>query len=261
MWQTVADDLRRRIADGEWPPGRALPPPQELRRRYAAEGPGALRQALAVLVAEGLIAVHPGQGPYVRSPRRRIRRECGSHQWEKDRARASDEIRRGTGATERQTGLAVTDLVFSIDYAERRASGELAAAFGVAPGTPLVERVYRTRCATEPVPMSLVRSYLVREHVAANPDLLSPACEPWPGGTQAQLLTVGIELDRVVERVTGARPPTREEAALLGMGPGMAVLLLRKTCVDTAGRVVEVADVTLPGDRAEFVCTTRLARW
>ncbi len=41
------------------------------------------------------------------------------------------------------------------------------------------------------------RSWLVYDLVASNPDLLDPSNEPWPGGTQHQLSTVGIELARI----------------------------------------------------------------
>ncbi|MFH8794232.1 UTRA domain-containing protein [Streptomyces sp. NPDC017941] len=182
------------------------------------------------------------------------------HQWEKDRARASREERADTGATEHDTGLETEDLVFHASYRETKADEDLAAAFGVDEGTALVERSYRTRYAAETTPLTLVTSYLVRDVVAANPDLLDDANEPWPGGTQNQLHTLGIEVDRFEEHVT-ARPPTPAEASELGLPPGMPVLVLRKLAYDTADRVVELSDIKLPGDRMELVFTTRLDRW
>lgn len=79
-------------------------------------------------------------------------------------------------------------------------------------------------------------------------------------GSQSQLHSVGIELDRVEERVT-ARPPTPEEAAELELPPGTSVLALRKTSIDLDDRVVDVSDVVLPGDRTELLFTTPLERW
>jgi GntR family transcriptional regulator len=67
-------------------------------------------------------------------------------------------------------------------------------------------------------------------------------------------------VDRVRERIT-ARPPTVEETDLLGVAKGVSLLILRKTAFDTGGRVVEVSDVTMPGDRTELVFTTQLTRW
>ncbi|WP_030561344.1 UTRA domain-containing protein [Streptomyces aureocirculatus] len=182
------------------------------------------------------------------------------HQWEKDRARAPREERAETGATERDTGLETDDLVFHASYRETKADKDLAAAFGVDEGTALLERSYRTRYAAETAPLTLVTSYLVRDVVAANPDLLDDANEPWPGGTQNQLHTLGIEIDRFEEHVT-ARPPTPAEAAELELPPRTPVLVLRKLAYDTADRVVELSDIKLPGDRMELVFTTRLGRW
>ncbi|TJZ42888.1 UTRA domain-containing protein [Streptomyces piniterrae] len=193
-------------------------------------------------------------------PRTMALRSNLRHQWEKDRVRAPLEQRARTGATEHDTGLERDDLVLRAEQREIKADEDLAAGFGVPEGTALVERTYRTRYAAESAPFNLVTSYLVREMVAPNPDLLDAAKEPWPGGTQSQLSTVGIELDRIEERVT-ARPPTPEEAAELELPPGSAVLLLRKVSYDVQDRVVEISDVVLPGDRTEMLFTTPLERW
>ncbi|MBC2905629.1 UTRA domain-containing protein [Streptomyces cupreus] len=193
-------------------------------------------------------------------PRTPAVRDSRRHQWEKDRVRRPRSERAGTGATEHDTGLDCSDLVFHAEYDDTDASGELAEAFGVPVGTPLLKRSYRTRRAAESAPFSLVTSHLPRELIAANPDLLDPANEPWPGGTQHQLHTVGIEVARVEERVT-ARAPTPAEARELELPPGAPVLVLRKTSYDILDRVVEVSLVTLPGDRTELLFTTLLERW
>jgi GntR family transcriptional regulator len=96
--------------------------------------------------------------------------------------------------------------------------------------------------------------------IAGNPALLDEREEPWPGGSQSQLFSVGIEVDRVEEHVT-ARPPTPEEADELELPPGTSVLVLRKVSYATDRRVVDVSDVILPGDRTELVFTTPLERW
>jgi len=95
---------------------------------------------------------------------------------------------------------------------------------------------------------------------AANPELLDANNEPWPGGTHHQLRTIGIEIDRIVDEIT-ARPPQGDEIERLGIRHGVAVLVLRKTSIDTTGRVVEVSDVTMPGDRTVMVYETQLERW
>ncbi|RKN37994.1 GntR family transcriptional regulator [Streptomyces hoynatensis] len=259
-YEEIAEELRGRITSGAWEPGHRLPSEEELKQQYRKGGP-TVRQALDVLLLEGLIDKRHGRGTFVRVPRTTVRRSNERHQWEKDRARETQDVRRRTGATERDTGLTVDDLVFSAEYREATANEDLAGAFGVPTGTPLLERIYRTRYRREPAPFSVSHSCLVREHVEANPELLDEKNEPWPGGTHHQLRTVGIEVDRVVERILGARPPRQDEAKQLGMSPGMALIVMRETLYATDGRVVEVADVALPGDRTELTFVTRLARW
>lgn len=193
-------------------------------------------------------------------PRTPAVRDSRRHQWEKNRVRLPRSERAGMGATEHDTGLDCSDLVFHAEYDETDASEELAEAFGVPAGSPLLKRSYRTRRVAESAPFSLVASYLLRELIGANPALLDPANEPWPGGTQHQLHTVGIEVDRVEERVT-TRPPTPAEARELELPPGTPVFVVRKTSYDIHDRVVEISRVTLPGDRTELLFTTRLERW
>lgn len=259
-YEKIADDLRARIGAGEWLPGGKLPSETpELTGQYKTSLP-TIRQALAVLATEGVVDKVHGRGNFVRKPRRPVVRTNERHQWEKDRARQSEEARQSTGATEHDTGLTLSDLVFSADFKHIEAPEDLAKLFGVPEGTRLLERVYRTRYREEDYPFNLVHSYLVHDVVKANSDLLDASKEPWPGGTQNQLHTIGIELDRVVEHIT-ARPPTVQEAEELGIKAGVSVLVLRKISFDSDGKAVEVADVAMPGDRTELVFSTPLTRW
>ncbi|MER5517522.1 GntR family transcriptional regulator [Streptomyces sp. NPDC002763] len=258
-YEEIADDLRRSIRNGELKPGTRLPSEAELARHHGRSVP-TIQNALRLLSAEGLIDKRHGSGTFVRRPRTRAIRDNTRHQWEKDRARLPEATRAATGATEHETGLVLDDLVFFARYRELIAPSDLADAFGVPEGTVLLERTYRTRYSAEPAPFSLVSSYLVRDMIAANPALLDETREPWPGGTQNQLHTVGIEVARVEERFT-ARPPTPEEARELDLPAGTSVILLRKTSYDIHGRIVDISFVTLPGDRTELLFTTHLERW
>ncbi|WP_329177103.1 GntR family transcriptional regulator [Streptomyces sp. NBC_01477] len=258
-YERIADDLRDRIRAGELAPGDQLPSETALVDKYGKSLP-TLRQALGLLQAEGLIEKQHGRGNFVRRPRTPIRRTNLRHQWEKNRVREPEQQRAGTGVTEHDTGLELDDLIFHAAYREVEAEPEIAEVLGVEVGTALVERTYRTRYRVEPAPFTLVRSFLVRDVVAENPKLLDAANEPWPGGTQSQLSTIGIELGRIEELVT-ARPPTAEEAEELALPPGTAVIVLRKTSYDVDGRAVEHSDVILPGDRTEMLFTTNLERW
>lgn len=259
QYERIAADIRRRIEAGELSPGDRLPAETALAGQYRVSVP-TVRQGVGVLATEGLVEKQHGRGTFVRRQPTPVKRDNLRHQWEKDRARQPEAERLKTGATEHDTGLTVNDLVFEARYEQVPANADLAAAFGVPEGAMLLERTYRTRYSEEPAPFNVSRSYLRLDLISGNPDLLREDQEPWPGGTQHQLFTVGIELDRVVESFR-ARPPTPEETEALGLPAGVSVIVLRKTCIDTTDRVVEIADVILPGDRTEMVYTTRLDRW
>lgn len=62
----LAASLRARITQGEWVPGTALPAEAALAKEHGV-ALGTLRQALALLVAEGLLERHHGRGTFVRA--------------------------------------------------------------------------------------------------------------------------------------------------------------------------------------------------
>jgi GntR family transcriptional regulator len=259
QYERIADDLRRQIRNGALRPGDQLPNEQTLKVQYNFSLP-VVRQALDLLESEGLVDRVHGRGTYVRTPRQRVRRTPERYQWEKDRVLLPDEQRRRTGATERDTGLTMPDLEFHAEFHTVPANEDLAKTFGVPIGAKLLQRNYRTRSRREDAPLSLITSYLVYDVAAENPALLNTSNEPWPGGTQHQLYTIGIELDRIVDQIT-ARPPGPDEVEALNLSPGVSVFVLRKTSIGTNDCVVEVSDVVLPGDSTEFVYTTKLTRW
>jgi DNA-binding GntR family transcriptional regulator len=60
-YKTITDALRRRIAEGEFPPGTQLPSEADLRAEYGVAR-NTLRRALAELEGEGLLITMPGRG-------------------------------------------------------------------------------------------------------------------------------------------------------------------------------------------------------
>ncbi|MFI2667575.1 GntR family transcriptional regulator [Micromonospora carbonacea] len=64
-YQEIADDLRRRLAGGEWPVGTALPGISELQEEYNVAGLNTVRQAQRVLIDEGLLNPVQGRGTFV----------------------------------------------------------------------------------------------------------------------------------------------------------------------------------------------------
>lgn len=65
IYRQVADDLRRHIHAGDWPPGTELQAEADLAREYGV-GIDAVRDGLAVLAAEGLVEKRRGHRTRVR---------------------------------------------------------------------------------------------------------------------------------------------------------------------------------------------------
>lgn len=64
MSQAVADELLRRIAEGQFPVGTRAPTERELMEMFAV-GRSTAREAVSALVAAGVLDVRPGRGPIV----------------------------------------------------------------------------------------------------------------------------------------------------------------------------------------------------
>lgn len=62
----LAAGMRARILQGEWAPGEAIPPEAQLAKNYAV-ALGTIRQALALLVSEGLLQRRHGRGTFVKT--------------------------------------------------------------------------------------------------------------------------------------------------------------------------------------------------
>lgn len=263
----VAEDLRDQIERGDLAPGDRLPSEPTLAVTYKLSRTS-VRNAVAQLVEWGLVRSERGRGTFVRPRRQRFTREYPHlYRWEKARVLLPEDERAKTGVTEQQTGLDLSQLVLPAEYVTTTADEDLAEAFGVEVGTKMLERQYGTRSADETAPLSISRSWLVYDVAAQNPALLKKQREPWPGGTQHQLHTIGIELSRIEDRVI-ARAASAEEALTLELDRGTPIIAIRKTCFTTrevdgtaVDEVVEVADIVLPADRAELKITTTLEPW
>ncbi|GGR49602.1 GntR family transcriptional regulator [Nocardioides luteus] len=252
----VAADIRQRITSNDLKPGDRLPPETTLMEEYGV-ALGTIRRAMALLEAEQHIVRVHGRGTFVQQRRTRVERSNDRYQWEKDRVALPDEERAAEGASERDTGLPADSFDFKPRYERTEADADLATAFGVAEGTPLLRRTFRTRVKEETAPFQVTISHLRADHIEKNPDLFDEAKGWWAGGTQHQLSTVGIEVARIEDRVL-ARPATSDEAAEFDITPGSPVVADRKTSISNDGEVVEVADNVWPADRIALTFTTNL---
>jgi GntR family transcriptional regulator len=237
LYQRIVDDYRNAIDSGEMPPGAMLPSEPELRARYQASTVG---KAIAILKAEGIVYSQRGRGVFARRlpPKRRI----SSERYQVD---AGPQDTPQTSFTADQ-GITWEEYRLDKVYEWIDADAGLAELFGVEAGTRVLERRFVFYAKGEPTQMS--RPCLLAADVEGTP-VADPDREPWPGGTIAQLRSIGIEVDEITESVA-ARMPTPDEVATLSIGSGIPVFAITRRML-AAGRVVEVADpIVIPADRA-----------
>ncbi|MER5707323.1 GntR family transcriptional regulator [Streptomyces sp. NPDC002122] len=220
----IADDLRGQIATGRIKAGERLPSEAQLAARYTVSTP-TLRNALALLQAEGLVEKVHGKGNFVRHPLRRITYVGG-------------------GRTPENAALHV-----SIRTTKLRARGHLSTWLRVPAGSLLTEFLCLSHDGTSP--HSLARVYIPRDLAPAD----APGESTWPNGAAAMLTKLHPPLAEVREKVC-ARLPTPMEATTLRISSTLAVLEVTRVVTDTTGRIVEAALLVLPGDRADAVFTT-----
>ncbi|WP_107058082.1 GntR family transcriptional regulator [Streptomyces globisporus] len=214
---TIAADLRTQISTGNLKAGERLPSETQLATHYKVSTP-TLRNALALLQAEGLIEKVHGKGNFIRPPLRRI-------------------TYAGGGRTPFDPALQVI-----IRTTNLRARGHLRTLLKVSSNSPLTEFLCITHEGKSP--HSLARIYVPRDLAAAVQ--LGPS--PWPQAVDP----ISAEIRETVT----ARLPTPEEATTLRISSTLAVLAITSVATNTTGRVVEAALLVLPGDRADAVFTT-----
>ncbi|WFE32420.1 GntR family transcriptional regulator [Micromonospora sp. WMMD975] len=64
-YRRIIADIRRRIAEGEWPPGHKLPSTKELADLYEVGSQSTVRQSITILIETGELYGHQGLGVFV----------------------------------------------------------------------------------------------------------------------------------------------------------------------------------------------------
>jgi len=223
----IAADLRRRITSGEWAPGDQIPTLPELCDTYAVSQT-TVRNALDLLRNEGLIESRARAGTRVR-PRPPV------HRMAADRYRSTPGAK-STPYTKDQ-GIGWSEYRLDKRFDRVQADAELAALFECEVGERLLARHFVFYDNDQPTQMST--SYVRWSDVGGTP-VADPINEPWPGGTRAQLQTLGIRVTEITESFQ-AGMPTELEAATLRIGAGVPVLRYTRRHIADTGRVVEVA--------------------
>jgi GntR family transcriptional regulator len=251
--------LRTAITRGDYRPGDQLPTNAQLVEQYGVNK-NTVSRAIADLKSAGLLTGPPGGRTKVRVQPPHITRSNIRYHREKAEVHLSKEERAGYGTAEADSGLSVHAL-FEDQYGYEKVTGpdDVREILGVTGKEQLLRRTYLRRHAAQ-AGASYSTSHLSYALASQNPDLLNASNEPWPGGTQHQLYTVGVEIDYIDDHIV-ASMPSREEQLLLDIPTGVPLICIRKISYATTGEAVEVSDIPLPADRAELMYRTRLERW
>lgn len=219
--------IRRRIADGTYPPGSLLPSESKLVREFGVSRPTVVR-ALEALKLRGEIDREHGRGSFVKAAPQPAEESLRPVRSVLDRAEA-DEAGWTTSVERCAAPAAIAGLL------------------GLAEAAPVVLR--RRLTIADDAPYELVSVWLpVELAVRAGLDEDAPLTASIRQLVQS---ATGRRFGHVGERLT-ARRPTTDEAAQLGIGKVSPVLSVLATVFDTTGQPILVADLVLPGELHEL---------
>lgn len=232
LYQDLAVRLRRAISDGTYPPGSQLPSEHELARAHGLAR-STVRRALGVLAEDGVIASHQGARRTVLA---QPRRQSFS------RLRSFSRWARSIG--EQPGGR--------VELLEQRAATETQAReLGLAAGDPLVYLV-RVRLLTG-VPVMIERTAYA-ERAGLRLSFVDLERE----SISDRLEEHGIVFAHA-EHTIDAVNATAEDARLLEIEPGHAILRERRRTTDPQGRPLEWSEDRYIGDAVAFTVRNSLA--
>ncbi|TDC75891.1 GntR family transcriptional regulator [Streptomyces hainanensis] len=238
VYQRIADDLRRRIDEGELSVGDRIPSRAELKRAYAASDQ-TVDRAVRVLKAAGYASGQFGRGVFVsdRVPIGALVRST---------AAVDSPLAARLSVPDAGSAGGAPDLAWEAVSTTTAAPADIAVRLGLTPG----ERVMCTRYEylADRRPLQLATSW---EPLALTEgtDVVFPERGPYARrGVRGRFAAIGIRVVHARE-IVGSRPATSPEAEALGCAPGQCVTAVERTHYDAEERPVETSDTVVLGDR------------
>jgi GntR family transcriptional regulator len=247
-YREIADDLRRRISEGEWPPGENLPRQEDLAEHYGVSR-NAVARAVAELENDGLVWAVPRRGTIVRpSKRRRIVRGNVVK-------RNTRHVIGGSPATGGYSFPAAAGDELWVHHIPPTATTEaIAGRVALLLNVPEDSEVLRRRRVTGPPnepPFQISDSWIHPRGVTDAPQVAEQGTGP--GGWLDRLEEAGHGPLEWMEIHRG-RLPDQDEAALLQIPTGLPVQeIVRVGFSAKDGKAVEVTQIVIPSDRVEDV--------
>ena len=227
LWRQIADRIRLAISNGDYDATGMVPPETALAAEFGVNR-HTVRSALAALAEEGLVRAVQGRGTMIE------RKDRVSYPISR-RTRFSQ----GLGRQVREIG---TEL---LGHAQVPASGEIATALGVPPGTPLIE--LSTVSSGDGRPLSTAVSYYPAERFARMAEEYAQL-----GSVTKAFAVHGLDDYVRVSTEIVARHADVEELSLLKLSPGAIVMETQSVNADLGGRPVEYSRTRFAADRMKL---------
>jgi GntR family transcriptional regulator len=215
QYRSLADAIRHEIDVGRLGRGESLPSEHDLAEQVGVSR-ATVRAAIKALVAEGLVATRAGMPSRVTLPPM-VRRMSSQ------RYREEQDILQRLGAGEDHPLTSAFTVDHAIEWSAYRVdvvggvySEEVATPIEVAMlDLSTGERVLRRRLVKyrNDVPVQLQDSVMPLD-LARDTPVADPARQPWPGGTMAELHSIGLLVAMVSEDVRSRMPTPQERVSL-----------------------------------------------
>jgi GntR family transcriptional regulator len=225
LYYQLKQHLQEHIAAERLQQGDAIPSERELQERFGVSR-ATVRQAIGELVSEAILERRQGVGTVVARPK------------------IAPELRQLTSFSEDMRIRGVRPGAQLITAEQVAAPPRVREVYGADANTPLW-MLYRLRLADDE-PLGLQRIFLP-------PSLPFASAEIKEMESYYQLLErrFGLHLSRA-EELLGAKNATEQEAALLRIESGQALLVRERVTFDQYGRPVEFVQFVYRGDRYQY---------
>jgi GntR family transcriptional regulator len=248
LYRQLADAIREQLRHGALRPGDSLPSEGEIERRTGGLSRTTIREALNVLAAEGAIVKRRGAAARVAA--RLFVRHMATSRYADELAR----LRALDGGEHPLTSAFTEDHAVVWDrhrieaaYVRDAATADDAARLDIVEGTAVLRRQLVKYVAGQPVQ---IQDSVIPLDLVDDTPVTDPARQPWPGGTIAELFSVGLVVVRVVEEATARTPTTAERKTLeMAAGPVLSVVRIFYADVNGEERPVEASTVVVPASR------------
>ena len=252
MYRQIAEDLRERIASGEFAPGSKLPTELELREHYNNASRNTIRDAIGWLSNRRLVVAQPGRGTFVVEkltpfivPLAAGEKGVGNHEGGVggDEGEAFNKAVRLQGGEPRMGDPRVEI---------RKATSDLARELHIETGAQVVSR--HQQRFIDGRPSSLQTSFYPMEFVQRGAVDLLQATDIPQGATKYVGEKLGIKPTGYRDRVT-VRPPDASETAFFRFpdAGNVVVMVVRRTAYTTGAKPIRFTVTAYPADRNHFV--------